>query len=169
MLIAFSTTFQDQAGVIQRVLDALATLPVRPVLTLGPALDDVTFRVPESALVIRQASHEKILPYAACVITHAGHGTVMRALSHGVPLLCLPMGRDQADNAVRVEAHGAGLRLGAMAQASEIRVAFERILAEPKFRSSAERMGAAVRGWAGLRILEDELEGLPSLQVSRSG
>jgi len=36
-----------------------------------------------------------VFPLADLVITHAGHGTLMRALSHGLPLVCLPMGRDQ--------------------------------------------------------------------------
>ena len=43
-----------------------------------------------------------MFPDAAAVVTHAGHGTIMRALAHGIPLLCLPMGRDQDDNAARV-------------------------------------------------------------------
>ena len=60
---------------------------------------------------------------AALVVTHCGHGTVMRALSHGRPMLCLPMGRDQNDNAARVVARGAGLRLGADAAPPAIRSA----------------------------------------------
>jgi len=29
------------------------------------------------------------------VITHAGHGSVLKALAAGVPLVCMPLGRDQ--------------------------------------------------------------------------
>ena len=42
------------------------------------------------------------------VVTHAGHGTVLKTLAAGVPMVCMPMGRDQKDNTVRV------LRLGAL-------------------------------------------------------
>lgn len=38
VLISFSTGYMDQAGVLQRVADAVAGLPVRAVLTLGPAM-----------------------------------------------------------------------------------------------------------------------------------
>ena len=37
-LIALSSTFQDQVPTIQSVLDALAPLPVRALVTLGPGL-----------------------------------------------------------------------------------------------------------------------------------
>ena len=42
-------------------------------------------------------------------LTHGGPGTVIRSLVHGVPLLCMPMGRDQHDNTARVAALGADL------------------------------------------------------------
>jgi UDP:flavonoid glycosyltransferase YjiC (YdhE family) len=45
------------------------------------------------------------------VITHAGAGTTMAALGHGVPLLCLPLGRDQLFNAERIWDLGAGRML----------------------------------------------------------
>ena len=45
------------------------------------------------------------------VVTHGGHGTVMKALAAGVPLVILPHGRDQADTAARVTARSAGIAL----------------------------------------------------------
>ncbi len=162
VLVAFSTTFQGQAPAIQRTLDALATLPVRAVVTLGPALDTIRFRAPPGAIVIAQASHDEILAHASAVVTHGGHGTVMRALGHGVPVMCMPMGRDQNDNAIRLQVHGAGLRLTADAGAEEIGRALRRILMEPSFRQQAARLGGAVAAWGLSTVLEDELEGVAS-------
>ena len=48
---------------------------------------------------------------AAAFVTHAGHGSTLRPLMAGVPLLCLPMGRDQNDNAMRAAHRGAALNL----------------------------------------------------------
>ena len=59
----------------------------------------------------RFVPHGEVLPHASLVVTHAGMGTVMSALSHGVPLLCLPLGRDQFFNAAMVERLGAGRAL----------------------------------------------------------
>jgi UDP:flavonoid glycosyltransferase YjiC (YdhE family) len=36
---------------------------------------------------------------------------VIKALAAGVPLVCLPMGRDQEDTAARVTLSGSGVRL----------------------------------------------------------
>ena len=39
VLVAMSSTFQDQIGSLQRVIDALGTLPVRGLVTTGPAIE----------------------------------------------------------------------------------------------------------------------------------
>ena len=39
VLVGLSSTFQDHAGTLQRIVDALSTLPVRAIVTTGPALD----------------------------------------------------------------------------------------------------------------------------------
>jgi UDP:flavonoid glycosyltransferase YjiC (YdhE family) len=111
VVVAFSTTYQEQSGALQRVIDALGMLEARGLVTLGPALDAATFRAPPNVIVRSSAPHSLVFPHAAAVVTHAGHGTVIRALACGVPLLCMPMGRAQPGNAARVVARGAGLRL----------------------------------------------------------
>jgi UDP:flavonoid glycosyltransferase YjiC (YdhE family) len=62
----------------------------------------------------------------------------------GVPLLCLPMGRDQNDNAARVVARGAGLRLGPDAGVDAIAAAITDLLSSPDYRDAAEALGAAI-------------------------
>ena len=160
VLVGFSTTQQEQAAAMQRVVDALGALPVRGLATLGPALDAGRLRLPANVVACPSAPHAQILPRAAAVVTHAGHGTTIRALSAGVPLLCLPMGRDQNDTAARVVWHGAGLRLSPAASARKIRRALTRLLAEPTFRDRAGQLGAAVRADAEDGRVVAELEGL---------
>ena len=62
-------------------------------------------------VLLRSAPHDTVMQEVSLVISQGGHGTVNRALVNGVPLLILPMGRDQGDNAARVASKGAGLRL----------------------------------------------------------
>jgi MGT family glycosyltransferase len=145
VLVAFSTTFQDQSATIQRVVDAVADLPVRTVVTLGPNLGEEAVRPGSENIVVRRSvPHGAIMRNADLVVTHAGHGTVMRALSHRVPLLCMPMGRDQNDNTARVVSYGAGLGLSPQAPIAEIRHAIGCLLEEPSFRRAARRLGDAV-------------------------
>jgi MGT family glycosyltransferase len=158
VLVAFSSTYQAQAKVIQSTLSKLAS--VRAVATLGPGLEEARLRVPSNAIVLASASHDAIMRHADLVVTHAGHGTVMRALAHGLPMLCLPMGRDQNDNAARVVTHGAGLELPPTAAPETISFAVAELLAKPSYRQSAARLQSAIVSGEGCSDLVDELEAI---------
>jgi UDP:flavonoid glycosyltransferase YjiC (YdhE family) len=77
-----------------------------------------------------------------------------------VPLLCLPRGRDQNDNAARVAHRGAGLTLPPDATADTIVAAVRRLLEEPAFKASAEALGAAIRADEAARDAAASLEAL---------
>lgn len=141
VVVSLSSTFQNQKQVIARCIEALGTLDVRVLVTLGLALEDEVFQLPDNVRVIRSGSHAQIFPHASCVITHAGHGTVMRALSHGLPLVCLPMGRDQNDNAAKVVYHGAGRMLSPRSSAAAIRKAVHNILQDQRYAEKARALG----------------------------
>ena len=159
VLVALSTTFQDQVGTIQRLLDAMGSLAVRAVVTLGPALDGVALRVPGNAHVVASASHDALMREAALVVTHCGHGTVMRALAHRRPMLCLPMGRDQNDNAARVAARGAGIRLAPDADVPALRDAIAALLTDPRYAAAAA-LGTAIAATTREEALVEALEEL---------
>jgi UDP:flavonoid glycosyltransferase YjiC (YdhE family) len=54
----------------------------------------------------------------------------------------MPILADQPDNAARIVAYGAGLRLPPDASAERIRAALMRIVVEPRFREGAARFAA---------------------------
>jgi UDP:flavonoid glycosyltransferase YjiC (YdhE family) len=144
VVISFSTFFQGQGDQIGRAIEALAPLPVRAVVTLGPALEPDDFPAPEDVLVVKSASHDALIPQASLLVTHAGHGTAVRAIRNGVPVLALPMGRDQADNASRMALRGAGLSLDPSASPERIRAAVSRILEDVSFAAAARVLGDAI-------------------------
>jgi UDP:flavonoid glycosyltransferase YjiC (YdhE family) len=80
------------------------------------------------------------------MICHGGHGTMLRPLMHGVPVICMPMGRDQADNAARIAARGAGLTLPSRSGVQAIRRAAQAVLADPAYAAAAAALGARIRG-----------------------
>jgi len=145
ILVGLSSTFQNQLPVLQRIADALAALPVRALITTGPALAGQKLNAAGHVRVVESAPHGQILPHARVVISHCGHGTTLKALAQGVPLLCMPMGRDQADNAARVVWHGAGLRLKPTAPVAEIRTALERLLTDGRLADGARALAARLR------------------------
>jgi UDP:flavonoid glycosyltransferase YjiC (YdhE family) len=160
VVVGLSSTYMRQADVLRRIVGALATLPVRAVVTTGPAVDPADIPGTAKVAVVRSAPHAQLFPQAAVVVTHAGHGTLLKALAAGVPALCLPMGRDQGDNVVRAARHGAVIGLRPSAPAPRIAAAVRRLLDDPSYREGAERLGARIRADAAALTLVDELESL---------
>jgi MGT family glycosyltransferase len=144
VLVGFSTTFQDHAGVLQNVIDALGTLPVRALVTLGPAIASEELQARDNVALAVSAPHNQVMKQASLVVTHGGYGTLTRALAHRLPLLVMPQGRDQYGNAERLAAHGAGIALPPGADAATIAGAVRQLLDEAGFAEAAERLGAQV-------------------------
>ena len=111
VLVGLSSTVMLQERLLQRAADALGQLDVSGLITTGPAVDPSVISAPPNVLVRQWARHADILPHCSAVITHGGHGTVMKALLAGVPQVVVPLGRDQPDNAARIVELGAGIRL----------------------------------------------------------
>src|SRR5262249_31184031 len=122
----------------------MGQLDVEAVVTAGPNLDVESLQAPDNVHLLRSAPHNAVMQEVSLVISQGGHGTVNRALIHGCPLLVLPMGRDQGDNAARVEANGAGLRLPPTASEAEIASAAAQLILEPRCRLAARRLGEAI-------------------------
>lgn len=157
IVVGFSTTYQAHEGVLQRIIDAAAALPVRVLVTLGHIAPDAV-RPAANTVLVPSAPHNAVMQQASIVVTHGGHGTVMRALKHHRPMLVIPHGRDQDENAVRVVEHGAGLRLTAASSTAEIRAALRRLLSEPAFTHAVRRLGAAIADEAKRVNVAQELE-----------
>lgn len=144
VLVGMSSVYQNQTRVLGAVAAALGSLPVRGVLTTGRAVEPADVACPPNVRAVRSAPHGDVLREAAAVVTHAGHGTVLKALAAGVPLVCLPMGRDQRDNTTRVVRLGAGVRVDQRASPTTIADAVRRVLEEPRFADAARRMADVI-------------------------
>lgn len=164
--VGFSTTYQAHEGVLQKVVNAAAELPVRMLVTLGQIAPDAV-RPAANTVLMPSAPHNAVMRQASLVVTHGGHGTVMRALKHQRPMLVIPHGRDQDENAARVVQHGAGLRLAATATTEEIRTTLRRLLGEASFTASARRLGAAIIEESERVDVAAELEALAAMPLSQ--
>jgi MGT family glycosyltransferase len=146
VLVATSSIYQDQTDLLQRIAEALGQLPVRAVLTTGRAVDPVEIQAAANVEVLRAAPHVRVLREASAVVTHAGHGTVLKSLAAGVPLVCIPMGRDQKGNTVRVLRLGAGVRLSRKSTPAQIAAAICEVLERAQYKAAARRF-ADVLAW----------------------
>jgi UDP:flavonoid glycosyltransferase YjiC (YdhE family) len=107
VLVSISSQMQDDVPIAEAALDALGDRPVRVLLTLGP--DHTTAElgvVPQNTRVEHVISHSAVLEQATLLVSHAGHGSVMKALWYGCPMVLVPWGRDQPGVAARAAALG---------------------------------------------------------------
>ena len=133
VLVSISSQEQDDLPIAQAALDALSDRPVRVLLTLGPDHTPAELSVvPPNARVEQVISHSAVLERAALLVSHAGHGSVMKALWYGCPMVLVPWGRDQPGVAARAAALGVAAVV-------------------PREGASAEAIGDAV-----VRVLEDD-------------
>ncbi len=106
------------------------------------------------------------MPEADLVITHAGHGTVIRALAAGVPMICVPLGRDQYDVAARVVWRGAGSKLSSRTRSTAIRRRVASVLEDRRYREAASELSASISKETGQDLAVHELEALAANRSS---
>jgi UDP:flavonoid glycosyltransferase YjiC (YdhE family) len=162
VLLSFSTVPEQRSPEsLQRALDALGGLDVHIVATTGAIVDPAELDAPANAHLVPFADHDALMERAALVVGHGGHGTTMRTLRHGLPLVAVPAkGADQVPITRLIDTWGVGRGLPGDADAAAIRDAAGEVLADPCFRSEAQRRAAALAGPDGATLAADSIERL---------
>lgn len=126
--------------------------------------------VQDNAVVLQHVPHHDVLPHVSVMVSHAGHGSVLTALAHGVPLVCLPNPvADQPGIAARVEALGAGRALdGDNASADEIGAAVRQVLDNSSYAAAARHLATVISNTDGARLAADQLPVVAVAQSYRS-
>jgi MGT family glycosyltransferase len=150
------------------LLDAVAVLPIRALLTTGSELSpDLLGQIPPNVRVERFVPQDDVLPRAAAVVCHGGSGTVLGALAAGLPLVVTPMFADQPHNARRVAATGTGLAvLPPDLNPETLRAALSRVLEDPSFRVAAQQMAREIAALPAVDEVATEIERLAALRTS---
>ena len=109
-------------------------------------------RGPERLRIVPWAPQNDLLGTPGAValyVTHGGISSLSEAAYHGVPVVALPQGAEQPDNAAKVEHRGLGVGLRRGASAEELAAAVERVLSDEGGRFARAARAAAVRMRAG--------------------
>lgn len=137
------TIFNLESGdLFTRVLTGLRDLPINLIVTVGQHIDPAEFGPqPANVHIERYIPQAAILPHCSAVVSHGGSGSVMGALTHGLPSVLLPMGADQPLNGARCTDLGVARVLDPIAATSEsVRNAIDAVLSDPRYRRAAERL-----------------------------
>jgi UDP:flavonoid glycosyltransferase YjiC (YdhE family) len=155
------TIFNLESGdLFERVLAGLSGLPVSVVVTVGRELEpDVLGPQPTNVRVERYVPQSLLLPHCELVVSHAGSGSVVGALAHGLPMVLLPIGADQPLNAARCrELEVARVLDPFKVTAADVAEAVSDVLSDPSYRRNAQRLRTEIEASPGpkeaLRLLE---------------
>jgi UDP:flavonoid glycosyltransferase YjiC (YdhE family) len=163
VLVSLSTTYiAGQPKVLQNILDAVGELPVRAVVTTGPAVDPQQLRAPANVDLHRYLPHAEVMPDVSLVVGHGGHSTTMLALAHGIPLVILPLNSafDQRLIGTRIQEEGAGIALEKSSSPAAIRRAISAALSDDSYAREARRLGKAIQLANGTETISNGLQAL---------
>jgi len=153
VLIAPSTSQDPEQRMLRAAVEGLAGLPVRVLASTNRRAPSRPVRIPPNARFVDWVSYARTMPLCDVVVCHAGHGTVVRALASGTPLVACPAAGDMAENAARVAWAGAGVSLPRrLATPRGVRLAVERVLGDARYAGRARELADwAVRNDGGER------------------
>jgi UDP:flavonoid glycosyltransferase YjiC (YdhE family) len=109
--VSFGTVFGDPAR-LDAVVAGITDLDVDVLVTVGPEGDpDLLAPAGRHVTVRRFVPQGAVLARCRLAVTHGGVGSLIGPLRFGVPVVVLPQGADQQENAAQVAATGAGIVL----------------------------------------------------------
>lgn len=160
--VSLGTVFNNKPDVYRRIIDAFADGTRQVVVSAGGAYARLRRgSFPPSVLLFQRVPQVQLLPRVDAVISHGGNNTVNETLAAGRPLLVLPVGGEQGDNAARVVWLGAGLRGDIRAFTSdEVRAKVDRLLTEPGFSQRAAEVARVLAETDGVGTATAFLEHL---------
>jgi MGT family glycosyltransferase len=160
VLITLGTTVNDQPSFFRTCAAAFAGLPWQVVLTLGARVDPSALgELPPNVEARQWIAHTDVLPHCAAFLCQGGMGSVMEALSFGVPMVVVPHGTEQRINAERIADLGLGRVLAHEAVTPQtVRDAILTLVADDGIRRRAAAMREDVRAAGGAAAAADAVE-----------
>lgn len=130
------------------------------VISIGQQHDPSVFGVqPAHITITRYIPQWQILPQCDAVICHGGFTSLVGALSHGLPVMVIPLGADQPDHAQRCVELGVGIALKSrQLTVSVIQEALKELHHDSTYRKKAQALQAIMQDYppisAAIPILE---------------
>ncbi len=169
ILVSIGTTFDHahKKTFFSKVVDALQDeKELTVVVVTDPELFD---NWPVNFMVCSQIPQLDLLPHLDAVVCHGGQNTVSEALSHGLPLVVIPIAYDQSHVAGRVVRTGAGLRLNFNRfKPAHLNQSVFDVLNDPSYKLAATAVQSSFADAGGTRVAAELLEDAAGLKVKQA-
>lgn len=142
---SLGTMMFNHTHIFREIISACKSLGVRLILSTGMSNDslpdDLQSEQSDRIMVVNYCPQAQVLPLADVVVTHAGLNTTLMALTHGIPLVAIPLASDQPAVGARIEHHKVGVVVGnANVSASAIENGLDKVLNDTEFKARAIAM-----------------------------
>ncbi len=146
IFVSFGTVFNNKPRVFRKIISSFNDKPYQLIISAGRAFSKLSsYKFASNILLFERVPQVEILPYMDVVISHGGNNTVNETLSVGKPMLIIPVGGEQADNASRVVYLGVGLRADIKRSTSEeIYGKVKRLIEEESFLARAKEIAEII-------------------------
>jgi UDP:flavonoid glycosyltransferase YjiC (YdhE family) len=161
VLVAPSTAQDPEHRLLQAALAGLGGQPVRLLATWNRKPVPRPVRIAANTRLVEWISYSRTMPRCAVVICHAGHGTMVRALACGAPVVAVPHAGDMAENAARADWAGVGVRLPwTLLGPRTLRLTLRRALGDPDLGRRAGELAAWAERHDGAGVAAELVEEL---------
>ncbi len=160
--VTLGTVFNKRLEVFRSILDALEGEPINLIVTVGRDRDPAELGPqPSNVHIERYVPQSLLLPYCDAVISHGGSGTMMDTLSRGLPMVMMPLGADQEENALCCTETGVTEVVTADNHTPEaIRGAVRAVLTDPRYRQNVQKVLSEIDALPGIDHVVTVLERL---------
>lgn len=141
VLVAPSTSQDPTHELLRASLAGLADAPVRVLATWNRRRPIPAVEVPANASLVEWVTYSRVMPACDVVVCHAGHGTVLRALTNRCVVVAAPAAGDMNENAARIDWAGVGVRIPRrFVSPRSVRLAVARAVGEPELATRVREL-----------------------------
>lgn len=141
----------------QESIDAAKHLNHRAVLLIGKNAPPENLS--DNIIAVSYAPYSQIFPRSCAIVHQGGIGTTAQALRAGRPMIVMPYGHDQPDNAARVERLGVSRTIPRQQySAAQAIKALGELLDNPSYATKATVIGRNIQAENGVRVACDAIE-----------
>lgn len=162
--LTLGTVVNNVPGLLETLLAGVTAQPANVVVTVGPDRDPAGLGpLPPSVLAERYLPHSLLLDRCSAVVCHAGAGTLLATLAHGLPVVLVPVAAEQALNAQLAAAAGVAVVVPPETATPEtVGAALGRVLDDPEFTARAVAIAAEISTMPGAEtVVAGLIAGLP--------
>ena len=154
-----TTAINDPGSFFEESAAVVRHLGQRAVFFVGPRNKERFENVSGEAIAISYAPHDLVFPFARVIVHQGGIGTLSESLLAGKPMLVMPYGHDQADNAWRANRLGVARVVSrGRYRARVVGRELSRLLEDPAPRVAAARVSGEVSRECGVARAADLIE-----------